>query len=178
MSWDPSGADFSSGNVDFGAGNVDFSSGNAQGGDFGNSGGDNFNSGGDFGNSGGDSNGGQDRSDRPPRPEPTEEQLQHRNYNWASNRARYEYNENALDEQGMAPRDSELEAELFEANSAEQQTTIDFSKYEKIPVRVERGAAPKPILSVSYFFFGCEKMMTVFVKKTFFSLMKPIFTLL
>lgn len=92
---------------------------------------------------------------RPPRPEPTEEQLQHRNYNWASNRARYEFNENAVDSQGMAARDATLEAELFEENSAEQQSQLDFSKYEKIPVRVERGSAPPPIRSVSdiYFFF-------------------------
>ncbi|GAA5806209.1 hypothetical protein HPULCUR_011740 [Helicostylum pulchrum] len=84
---------------------------------------------------------------RPPRPEPTEEQLQHRNYNWASNRARYEFNENAVDDQGLAPRDSALESELFEENSAEQQTQLDFSKYEKIPVRVERGNCPNPIKS-------------------------------
>lgn len=90
---------------------------------------------------------------RPPRPEPTEEQLQQRNYNWASNRARYEFNENAVDDQGMAPRDSALEAELFEENSAEQQTQLDFSKYEKIPVRVERGSCPNPIKSVSFLFF-------------------------
>lgn len=136
MSWDPSAADFatdfSSGNVqnDFASGDVqnDFSSGNA-----------------DFGGE----SARPDREDRPPRPEPTEEQLQHRNYNWASNRARYEFNENAVDEQGLAPRDAELEAELFEENSVEQQTTLDFSKYEKIPVRVERGSAPRPIQSVS-----------------------------
>jgi hypothetical protein len=133
MSWDPSAADFS---TDFSSGNVqnNFSSGNYGGGD--------------------ESFGARpDREDRPPRPEPTEEQLQHRNYNWASNRARYEFNENAIDEQGLAPRDAELEAELFEENSAEQQTTLDFSKYEKIPVRVERGNAPHPIKSVSLFFF-------------------------
>lgn len=88
---------------------------------------------------------------RPPRPEPTEEQLQHRNYGWASNRARYEFNENAVDDQGMAPRDATLESELFEENSAEQQTQLDFSKYEKIPVRVERGTAPNPIRSVKFY---------------------------
>lgn len=86
--------------------------------------------------------------ERPPRPEPTEEQLAHRSYNWASNRSRYEFNENAVDEQGMGSRDATLEAELFEENSSEQQTQLDFSKYEKIPIRVERGAAPQPIRNV------------------------------
>lgn len=136
MSWDPSAAagfsmDFSNGDVQ-----NDFASGNVQS---------------EYGNSGGDyNNGGQQQSERPPRPEPTEEQRQHRSYNWASNRARYEYNENAVDEQGMAPRDATLEAELFEENSAEQQTSLDFSKYKKIPVRVERGTAPPPIKNVSF----------------------------
>ncbi|KAL7312593.1 hypothetical protein PS15m_008345 [Mucor circinelloides] len=130
MSWDPSAAGFS---TDFSNGDVqnDFASGNVQS-DYGNSG--------DYNNGGG-----HQQSERPPRPEPTEEQLQHRSYNWASNRARYEFNENAVDEHGMAPRDATLEAELFEENSAEQQTSLDFSKYEKIPVRVERGTAPPPI---------------------------------
>ncbi|RCH89427.1 hypothetical protein CU098_003520, partial [Rhizopus stolonifer] len=67
----------------------------------------------------------------------------YRDYKWASNRARYEYNENALDENGMAPRDETLEKELFENN--EQQGAIDFSKYAKIPVKIERGSAPPPI---------------------------------
>lgn len=138
MSWDPSAAGFS---TDFSNGDVqnDFASGNVQS-EYGNNGG-----GGDQGGYGG---GDQQRSERPPRPEPTEEQLQHRSYNWASNRARYEFNENAVDEHGMAPRDATLEAELFEENSAEQQTSLDFSKYEKIPVRVERGTAPPPIRNV------------------------------
>jgi hypothetical protein len=138
MSWDPSAAGFS---TDFSNGDVqnDFASGNVQS---------------EYGNSGDQSGYGQqserpERSERPPRPEPTEEQLQHRSYNWASNRARYEFNENAVDDQGMAPRDATLEAELFEENSAEQQTSLDFSKYEKIPVRVERGTAPPPIKNVS-----------------------------
>jgi hypothetical protein len=113
---------------------------------------------------------------RPPRPEPTEEQLQHRNYGWASNRARYEFNENAVDDQGMAPRDSALEAELFEENSAEQQSQLDFSKYEKIPVRVERGNAPNPIRSVKSYFY-----QIVFIQLNYLylsSLKKLISTLL
>jgi hypothetical protein len=152
MSWDPSSADFSTGAADFSSGNADFSSGNFGGGnDFG--GKNNFGA-----SSGSDQNGGYasksrpaygDRGDRPPRPEATEEQLAHRNYNWASNRARYEFNENAVDENGMAPRDSTLEAELFEENSDAQQTHLDFSKYEKIPVKIERGQGPQPIRSVS-----------------------------
>jgi hypothetical protein len=107
------------------------------------------NGGGDFGSSEPQQ---QEQSsyERPPRSEPTEEQMARRNYNWASNRTRYEFNGNAVDENGMAPRDSTLEAELFEENSAEQQTQLDFSKYEKIPVRVERGAAPRPIKTVKY----------------------------
>jgi ATP-dependent RNA helicase DDX3X len=74
--------------------------------------------------------------------------MAHRDYKWASNRARYEYNENTVDQHGMGKRDEELENELFEANSADQQTTLDFSKYERIPVRVERGSAPPPIKTV------------------------------
>lgn len=131
MSWDPSSADFSTGTVDF-------SSGKAGGGNFGTSN--------DFGGGNNDYGGGGDRGERPP---PTEEQLAHRNYNWASNKARYEFNENAVDEQGMAARDDTLEKELFEENAAEQQTHLNFSKYEKIPVKVERGQAPPPIKSVS-----------------------------
>ncbi|KAG0760439.1 hypothetical protein G6F24_008319 [Rhizopus arrhizus] len=69
----------------------------------------------------------------------------YRDYQWASNRARYEYNENAVDENGMAPRNESLEKELFDN---EQQGAIDFSKYEKIPVKVERGTAPPPIRNV------------------------------
>lgn len=72
-----------------------------------------------------------------------------RSYNWASNRARYEYNENAVGEDGMAPRDKELEAELFGTDPSEQQTPLDFSKYANIPITVERGDAPPPVQSVS-----------------------------
>ncbi|KAI8070346.1 P-loop containing nucleoside triphosphate hydrolase protein [Gongronella butleri] len=60
-----------------------------------------------------------------------------RAYKWASSRARYEYNANALDENGMAPRNPELEKELFEDASGEQQTTLDFSRYESIPVKFD-----------------------------------------
>ncbi|KAI9266994.1 P-loop containing nucleoside triphosphate hydrolase protein [Sporodiniella umbellata] len=74
----------------------------------------------------------------------TEEQrAAYRDYKWASNRARYEYNENAVDENGLAPRNESLENELFD--SSEQQGAIDFSKYAKIPVKIERGVAPAPI---------------------------------
>ncbi|KAG1042069.1 hypothetical protein G6F43_011971 [Rhizopus delemar] len=59
----------------------------------------------------------------------------YRDYQWASNRARYEYNENTVDENGMASRNEELEKELFEND--EQQGAIDFSKYEKIPVKFD-----------------------------------------
>lgn len=155
MSWDSGNVDFSSGGAQ-----IDFSSGNAQM-EWGNEGssapqtnefgGNNF--GGDSGNFGGDSNnygGGQERSneDRPPRRELTEEQMQHRSYKWASNRARYEYNENAVGDDGMAPRDEELENELFGAGNSDH-TGLDFSKYKNIPVRVERGNAPSPIPNVS-----------------------------
>ncbi|CAO3617508.1 unnamed protein product [Cunninghamella echinulata] len=67
-----------------------------------------------------------------------------RNYNWASNCARYEYNSSSLDEKGMAPRDAELEKDLFETGM-DNQTTLDFSRYENIPIRIERGNAPNPI---------------------------------
>ncbi|KAG0166377.1 hypothetical protein DFQ28_005964 [Apophysomyces sp. BC1034] len=70
-----------------------------------------------------------------------------RYYNWASNRARYEYNENAVGEDGVAPRDDKLEAELFEADADAQQTTLDFSKYDSIRKVVMRGAHPPEITS-------------------------------
>ncbi|KAI8376277.1 uncharacterized protein BYT42DRAFT_638460 [Radiomyces spectabilis] len=70
-----------------------------------------------------------------------------RTFNWASNRSRYEYNENAVGEDGLALRDEKLEQELFEVDAAEQQTTLDFSRYESIPIRVQRGEAPPPIKS-------------------------------
>lgn len=72
-----------------------------------------------------------------------------RAYNWASNRVRYEYNENAVDEDGMAPRDEKLEAELFGFDPTEQHTPLDFSKYANIPIHVERGEAPAPVKDVS-----------------------------
>ncbi|KAI9266795.1 P-loop containing nucleoside triphosphate hydrolase protein [Phascolomyces articulosus] len=68
-----------------------------------------------------------------------------RSYNWASNRVRYEYNENAVGEDGMAPRDEALEGELFGVDPTEQHTPLDFSKYANIPVTVERGDAPTPV---------------------------------
>ncbi|KAI7860004.1 hypothetical protein BDC45DRAFT_601488 [Circinella umbellata] len=68
-----------------------------------------------------------------------------RSYNWASNRVRYEYNENAVGEDGMAPRDEALEGELFGVDPTEQHTPLDFSKYANIPVSVERGEAPTPV---------------------------------
>lgn len=177
MSWDNNGStdfqsnDFSSGtnafaNGDFGGGDASFSGGDAS---FGGGGGggapasrpgdwdcpkcsiSNFASRRECFKCGSARPEGLGGDDRPPRPEPTEEQMAHRNYNWASNRARYEFNENAIDENGMAPRNTELENELFEENSGEQQTQLDFAKYKKIPVRVERGAAPQPIKTVSYF---------------------------
>lgn len=72
-----------------------------------------------------------------------------RAYNWASNRVRYEYNENAVGEDGMAPRDEKLEAELFGFDPTEQHTPLDFSKYANIPIHVERGEAPAPVKDVS-----------------------------
>ncbi|KAI7865127.1 P-loop containing nucleoside triphosphate hydrolase protein, partial [Spinellus fusiger] len=101
----------------------------------------------DFSNEGGAS---ADVASRPPR-EPAPARVEggenpNRSYNWASNRARYEYNENAVTEDGEPPRDATLENELFE-QCTENQTTLDFSKYESIPIRVERGEAPTPIIS-------------------------------
>ncbi|CAO3626347.1 unnamed protein product [Cunninghamella blakesleeana] len=46
-----------------------------------------------------------------------------RDYNWASNCARYEYSSSNFDENGLAPRDANLEQELFEF-SAENQTNL------------------------------------------------------
>lgn len=82
---------------------------------------------------------------------PPREERPDRFYNWASSRARYEYNPNTVDENGMAPRDVELEKALFETDAAEQQTTLDFSRYENIPIRVERaeGIDLQPVKTVS-----------------------------
>ncbi|KAI8146123.1 hypothetical protein BJV82DRAFT_655020 [Fennellomyces sp. T-0311] len=84
-----------------------------------------------------------------PRPEgmgaPPQPDRPERAYNWASNRVRYEYNENAIGEDGMAPRDEKLEAELFGLDPTEQHTPLDFSKYAKIPISVERGEAPPAV---------------------------------
>ncbi|CAO3691015.1 unnamed protein product [Rhizopus stolonifer] len=97
-----------------------------------------------YGNSYGESAPGPSYGEAPAAPVLTEEQkAAYRDYKWASNRARYEYNENAIDENGMAPRNENLENELFD--NSEQQGAIDFSKYAKIPVKIERGAAPPPI---------------------------------
>ncbi|KAL0096715.1 P-loop containing nucleoside triphosphate hydrolase protein [Phycomyces blakesleeanus] len=101
----------------------------------------------------GESQGGNTNFDEAaPRPARTESVLPEgmerpeRSYNWASNRARYEYNENAVGKDGEAPRDEKLESELFE-QASENQTSLDFSKYESIPIRVERGEAPRPIVT-------------------------------
>lgn len=149
MSWDSGNMDssFGAGQMDFSSGSaqMDFSSGNAQM-DF-SSGNANFSSSGankdnDYGNGGAQT----DSSSRRERPPPTEEDTQkYRSYEWASNRVRYEYNENAVDESGMAPRDEELEKQLFGESVHEG---LDFSKYASIPVHVERGQAPPRIRSV------------------------------
>ncbi|CAO3670851.1 unnamed protein product [Rhizopus stolonifer] len=138
MSWEPATEGFGAANNSYGGGGDNFGGG----GDNYGGGGDNYGGGGDNYGGGGDNYGG--GGDASAAPVLTEEQkAAYRDYKWASNRARYEYNENALDENGMAPRDEALEKELFENN--EQQGAIDFSKYAKIPVKIERGSAPPPI---------------------------------
>jgi hypothetical protein len=83
---------------------------------------------------------------------PPREDRPDRFYNWASSRNRYEFNANNVDENNMGARDAELEKELFETDAAEQQTTLDFSRYENIPIRVERadGMDLKPVKTVSF----------------------------
>ncbi|KAI7899208.1 P-loop containing nucleoside triphosphate hydrolase protein [Cokeromyces recurvatus] len=63
------------------------------------------------------------------------------NYNWGSSKKRYEWKNEYLT-QGFAPRDEELEKELFGIDN-HVHSGINFSKYETIPVRVI-GENPPP----------------------------------
>ena len=72
------------------------------------------------------------------------------NYNWGSSRKRYEWQHGF--QMGMAPRDPELEKDLFgEENHVH--SGINFSKYDSIKVKV-RGDNPPPAFDhVSFSFF-------------------------
>lgn len=67
--------------------------------------------------------------------------MQSANYNWGSSKKRYEWKDEYL-QQGFAPPDKELEAELF-GESTHVHTGLNFDKYESIPVRV-KGDNPPP----------------------------------
>lgn len=67
--------------------------------------------------------------------------MQSSNYNWGSSKKRYEWKDEYL-QQGFAPPDKELEAELFGENT-HVHTGLNFDKYESIPVRV-KGDNPPP----------------------------------
>jgi hypothetical protein len=79
--------------------------------------------------------------DRPPRAPPS-------NYKWASSRRRYEWKDSYNEDRGIAPRDEELEKELFgEENHVN--TGLNFDKYESIPTSVRGDNPPSPIDKVS-----------------------------
>lgn len=106
---------------------------------------------------------------------PPPEDRPERAYNWASNRARYEFNENAIGEDGMAPRDEKLEAELFGFDPTEQHTPLDFSKYANIPINIERGEAPAPVKDVSC---CCRCHQYIYrLTSSFYSSILPIYIL-
>ncbi|KAG2186206.1 hypothetical protein INT43_002644 [Umbelopsis isabellina] len=85
---------------------------------------------------GGGNTGGGDY-DQPPRAPPS-------NYKWASSRRRYEWKDSYNEDGGIAPRDAELEKELFgEENHVN--TGLNFDKYESIPTSVRGDNPPSPI---------------------------------
>ncbi|KAL0090157.1 P-loop containing nucleoside triphosphate hydrolase protein [Phycomyces blakesleeanus] len=63
-----------------------------------------------------------------------------RNYNWASSKKRYEWK--AGYETGVAPRDVELEKELF-SEGTHVHSGLNFGKYASIPVKIQ-GTNPPP----------------------------------
>ncbi|KAI9025880.1 P-loop containing nucleoside triphosphate hydrolase protein [Phycomyces nitens] len=63
-----------------------------------------------------------------------------RNYNWASSKKRYEWK--AGYENGVAPRDIELEKELF-SEDTHVHSGLNFNKYASIPVKIQ-GSNPPP----------------------------------
>ncbi|RUO96900.1 hypothetical protein BC936DRAFT_141288 [Jimgerdemannia flammicorona] len=67
-------------------------------------------------------------------------------HQWASSRRRYEWKDEYNDE-GIAPRDEDLEKELF-GEESHVHSGINFTKYESIKVHV-KGEGPPPITSVS-----------------------------
>lgn len=73
------------------------------------------------------------------------------NYKWASSRRRYEWKDSYNEDGGIAPRDDELEKELFgEENHVN--TGLNFDKYESIPTSVRGDHPPSPIDKVSKLF--------------------------
>ncbi|KAI8387955.1 P-loop containing nucleoside triphosphate hydrolase protein [Radiomyces spectabilis] len=63
-----------------------------------------------------------------------------RNYKWGSSRRKYEWRDDYMD--GMAPRDEELEKELF-SEATHVHTGINFDRYDSIPVKVKGENPPK-----------------------------------
>lgn len=68
------------------------------------------------------------------------------NYNFGSSRRRYEWNNNYAG--GVAPRDLELEKELF-GEESHVHTGINFSKYDSIKVKVLGDNPPPGLDNVS-----------------------------
>lgn len=82
-------------------------------------------------------------SDRPPRAPPS-------NYKWASSKRRYEWKSSYEDGDSIAPRDEELEKELFGEDS-HVHTGLNFDKYESIPTSVRGDNPPSPVDKVSLY---------------------------
>lgn len=77
-----------------------------------------------------------ENSDRPARAPPS-------NYKWASSKRRYEWKD-SFEEDGIAPRDEELEKELFGEDN-HVHTGLNFDKYESIPTSVRGDNPPNPV---------------------------------
>ena len=63
------------------------------------------------------------------------------NYNWGSSKKRYEWKDEYL-QQGFAPRDPELEKDLFGENT-HVHAGLNFDRYSSIPVSVEGENPPR-----------------------------------
>jgi hypothetical protein len=66
------------------------------------------------------------------------------NYKWASSKKRYEWKPSPDDENAIAPKDEELEKELFGEDS-HVHTGLNFDKYDSIPSSVRGDNPPAPV---------------------------------
>lgn len=66
------------------------------------------------------------------------------NYKWASSKKRYEWKPISDDVDAVAPRDEELEKELFGEDN-HVHTGLNFDKYDSIPSSVRGDNPPSPV---------------------------------